>query len=49
VGNFNNSVIGNSGQNIRFGYDGNLYDTDGGVNAQNTDLFQISTITGAAT
>jgi len=49
VGNFNNSVIGNSGQNIRFGYDGNLYDTDGGVNAQNTDLFQISTVTGAAT
>ena len=49
VGNFNNSVIGNSGQNIRFGYDGNLYDTDGGVSAINTDLFQISTGTGAAT
>jgi hypothetical protein len=27
VGSFNNSVIGNSGQNIRFGYDGNLFDT----------------------
>ncbi|MGO9586668.1 MAG: hypothetical protein ACLP2Y_10785 [Limisphaerales bacterium] len=49
VGNFNNSVIGNSGQNIRFGYDGNLYDTDGGVNATSTHLFQISTATGAAT
>ena len=49
VGSFNNSVIGNSGQNIRFGYDGNLYDTDGGVNATSTHLFQISTITGAAT
>ncbi|MGA2787042.1 MAG: hypothetical protein ABSF60_05895 [Verrucomicrobiota bacterium] len=49
VGNFNNSVIGNSGQNIRFGYDGNLYDTDGGVNATSTHLFQISTVTGAAT
>jgi hypothetical protein len=49
IGNFNNSVIGNSGQNIRFGYDGNLYDTDGGVNATSTHLFQISTATGAAT
>ena len=49
VGSFNNSVIGNSGQNIRFGYDGNLYDTDGGVNATSTHLFQISTVTGAAT
>ena len=49
IGNFNNSVIGNSGQNIRFGYDGNLYDTDGGVNATSTHLFQISTVTGAAT
>jgi hypothetical protein len=49
VGSFNNSVIGNSGQNIRFGYDGNLYDTDGGVNATSTHLFQISTTTGAAT
>jgi hypothetical protein len=49
VGNFNNSVIGNSGQNIRFGYDGMLYDTDGGVNATSTQLFQISTTTGAAT
>jgi hypothetical protein len=49
VGNFNNSVIGNSGQNIRFGYDGKLYDTDGGVNATSTHLFQISTFTGAAT
>jgi hypothetical protein len=49
VGNFNNSVIGNSGQNIRFGYNGNLYDTDGGVNATSTHLFQISTVTGAAT
>jgi len=49
IGNFNNSVIGNSGQNIRFGYDGNLYDTDGGVNATSTHLFQINTFTGAAT
>jgi len=49
VGNFNNSAIGSSGQNIRFGSDGNLYDTDGGVNATNTDLFQISTINGHAT
>jgi hypothetical protein len=49
VGSFNNSVIGNSGQNIRFGYDGNLYDTDGGVNATSTHLFQISTVTGVAT
>ncbi len=49
VGNFNNSVIGNSGQNIRFGYDGMLYDTDGGVDATSTHLFQISTATGAAT
>jgi len=48
-GNFNNSVIGNSGQNIRFGYDGNLYDTDGGVSANSTHLFQINTSTGAAT
>ena len=49
VGNFNNSVIGNSGQNIRFGYDGLLYDTDGGVDTANTHLFQVSTTTGAAT
>ena len=49
IGNFNNSIIGNSGQNIRFGYDGMLYDTDGGVNATSTHLFQISTINGAAT
>ena len=49
VGNFNNSVIGNSGQNIRFGYDGVLYVTDGGVSATSTHLFQISTTTGAAT
>jgi hypothetical protein len=49
VGNFNNSLLGNSGQNIRFAADGNLYDTDGGVDAENTDLFQISTLTGAAT
>ncbi len=49
VGNFNNSAIGNSGQNIRFGADGNLYDTDGGVSANNTDLFQISTVNGQAT
>jgi hypothetical protein len=48
VGNFNNSLIGNSGQNIRFAADGNLYDTDGGVNANNTDLFRISTANGAA-
>ncbi len=49
IGNFNNSLINNSGQNIRFAYDGNLYDTDGGVNATNTDLFRISTVNGAAT
>ncbi|MGH7994680.1 MAG: hypothetical protein ACREDQ_14250, partial [Limisphaerales bacterium] len=49
VGNFNNSAIGNSGQNIRFGSDGNLYDTDGGVSANNTDLFQISMVNGHAT
>lgn len=49
VGNFNNSVIGNSGQNIRFGYDGMLYDTDGGVSATSTHLFEINTNTGAAT
>jgi len=49
VGSFNNSVIGNSGQNIRFGYDGNLYDTDAGVNANNTDLFSISLNNGLAT
>jgi hypothetical protein len=49
IGNFNNSLLGNSGQNIRFAADGNLYDTDGGVNAQNTDLFRISTVNGTAT
>ncbi len=49
VGNFNNSAIGSTGQNIRFGSDGNLYDTDGGVSANNTDLFRISTVNGAAT
>jgi hypothetical protein len=49
VGSFNNSAIGNSGQNIRFGADGNLYDTDGGVSANNTQLFQISTVNGQAT
>jgi hypothetical protein len=49
VGNFNNSLIGNSGQNIRFAADGNLYDTDGGVDANNTDLFRINTLNGAAT
>jgi hypothetical protein len=49
VGNFNNSLIGNSGQNIRFAADGNLYDTDGGVSANNTDLFQISLLNGTAT
>ena len=49
VGSFDNSVIGNSGQNIRFGYDGDLYDTDGGVNATSTHLFQISMVTGVAT
>ncbi len=49
VGNFNNSLIGNSGQNIRFAGDGNLYNTDGGTDANNTDLFQIDLATGAAT
>jgi hypothetical protein len=48
IGNFNNSLIGNSGQNIRFAADGSLYDTDGGVSASDTDLFRISTNTGAA-
>ena len=49
IGSFNNSLLGNSGQNIRFAADGNLYDTDGGVNANNTDLFRISTVNGGAT
>ena len=49
VGNFNNSLINNSGQNIRFASDGNLYATDGGVSATDTDIFKISTINGAAT
>ena len=49
IGSFNNSLIGNSGQNIRFASDGNLYDTDGGVSANNTDLFRISIVDGAAT
>jgi hypothetical protein len=49
VGSFNNSAIGNSGQNVRFGANGNLYDTDGGVNASSTQLFQISTVNGQAT
>jgi len=49
IGSFNNGILGSSGQNIRFAADGNLYDTDGGVNAQNTDLFQISTADGRAT
>jgi len=49
VGNFNNGVLGNSGQNIRFGDDGLLYDTDGGVSATSTHLFRIDTFTGAAT
>jgi hypothetical protein len=49
IGSFNNSAIGNSGQNIRFGSDGNLYDTDGGVSATDTDFFQISTVNGQAT
>jgi len=48
IGSFNNSILGSSGQNIRFASDGNLYDTDGGVNAKNTDLFQISTANGSA-
>jgi hypothetical protein len=48
VGNFNNSLLNGSGQNIRFAADGNLYDTDGGVNALNTDLFQISLANGYA-
>jgi hypothetical protein len=49
VGNFNNNLLGNSGQNIRFATDGNLYDTDGGMDANNTDLFRISTVNGVAT
>jgi hypothetical protein len=49
IGNFNNSLINNLGQNIRFAPDGNLYDTDAGVSATNTDLFRISTANGTAT
>ena len=49
VGAFDDSAIGNSGQNIRFGSDGFLYDTDGGVSANNTQLFRISTVNGQAT
>jgi len=45
----NNSIIRQFGQISAFGYDGNLYDTDGGVNATSTHLFQISTVNGAAT
>ena len=48
VGNFNNALLNGSGQNIRFASDGNLYDTDGGVSANNTDLFQISLLNGQA-
>ena len=49
VGSFNSNLLGSSGQNIRFAADGNLYDTDGGLNANNTDLFQISLANGTAT
>jgi hypothetical protein len=49
VGSFNNSVLGNSGQNIRFAANGQLYDTDGGMDANNTHLFDISLTTGQAT
>ena len=49
VGDFDNSQLNNAGQNIRFAADGNLYDTDGGVDAMNTDLFQISLANGYAT
>jgi hypothetical protein len=49
VGNFNNSLLNNVGQNIRFATDGRLYDTDGGVDALNTDVFQISLANGMAT
>ena len=48
VGNFNNSLIGSAGQNIRFGMDGNLYNTDGGVNPTDTHLFRLSLTTRAA-
>jgi hypothetical protein len=48
VGAFNNSLLNGAGQNIRFAADGNLYDTDGGTSALNTDLFQISLATGLA-
>ncbi|HUC85384.1 MAG TPA: hypothetical protein VL970_09350 [Candidatus Acidoferrales bacterium] len=49
VGDFgNNSPLTGYGQNIRFAANGELYDTDGGVDAQNTDLFQINLATGAA-
>ena len=49
IGNFNNSLLGSSGQNIRFAPNGNLYDTDGGVSANSTDLYEISLANGAAT
>jgi hypothetical protein len=49
VGNFDNSLMGNSGQNIRFASNGNLYDTDGGISATDTDLYQISLANGTAT
>ena len=49
IGNFNNSLLGSSGQNIRFAPNGNLYDTDGGASANSTDLYQISLANGSAT
>jgi len=48
VGDFNNGLLNGAGQNIRFAADGNLYDTDGGTSALNTDLFKISLTTGLA-
>jgi hypothetical protein len=48
VGNFNNSLLAGAGQNIRFGMDGFLYNTDGGVNPTDTHLFRLSLTTGAA-
>jgi len=49
IGDFDNSLLNNAGQNIRFAADGNLYDTDGGAGDLNTDLFQINLATGLAT
>ena len=49
IGNFNNSLLGNSGQNIRFAANGCLYDTDGGVYSDKSCLYQLDLVSGAAT